>query len=189
MSHLVMEYVPLKELNPVAWNPRRISDKEFSGLVESIKKFGFVDPVIVNRRNMHICGGHQRVRAADSIGIEKVPVVFVDLSDAEEKALNVTLNSHTVAGKFDNDVLTDLLMEIKNLDESLFAPLNLDQLGMDLNLFTDGELEDIDPQDSSEIKENYNFTIKCKSKEELEDIQASFGVTGSKMSYDKFKVK
>lgn len=156
---------------------------------ESIRKFGFVDPVIVNRRNMHICGGHQRVKAAESMGIEKVPVVFVDLSDAEEKALNITLNSHTVSGKFDTDVLTDLLMEIKNYDEDFFGPLNLDQLGQDLNLFTDGEIEDIEPVDSADVKENYNFTIKCKSKDELEDIQAHFGVSGQKMTYEKFREK
>ena len=158
-------------------------------MVESIRKFGFVDPVIVNKRNMHICGGHMRVRAAENLGMKQVPVVFVDLDDTEEKALNITLNSHTVAGKFDTDVLADLLNEIRETAIELMEPLNLDMLGQDLNLFEGGDIDDPDIKESNTIQENYNFTIKCKSKLELQDLQDFFGVTGEKIVYDKVKEK
>lgn len=187
MSHLVMEYLQISELNPVEWNPRRISDKEFSGLKNSIKTFGFVDPVIVNRRNMHVCGGHQRLRAAKEIGIEKVPVVYVDLDEAQERALNVTLNSHAVQGKFDNDILSELLIELKEISPELYEPLNLDQLGEGLNLFSDEEIEDVEERAESNLLETFNFTISCSSAQELDEVKEFFNATKKKVKFEKFK--
>jgi hypothetical protein len=184
-----IQHVDISELKPVNWNPRKISEKELKGLTESLKRFGFVDPVIVNKRNNHIVGGHMRVRAAEELKMKQVPVIYVDLDDIQEKALNITLNSHTVAGKFDVDQLGELLLEIKNNAIELVQPLNLDQLAIDFNLLTETEIETPEPQESDTIIENYNFTIKCKSKVELQDLQDYFGVTGEKVAYDKIKEK
>jgi DNA modification methylase len=126
--------VPINQINPAKYNPRTITDKELAGLMESIKKFGFVEPLIVNKRTNTLCGGHQRLKAAEKLGHKTVPITHVDLSEAEEKALNVALNSHTIQGKFDTEVLHALLDEIKVEMPELSVSLNMDDLAVDMKI-------------------------------------------------------
>ena len=141
-------YYPIKEINPAAYNPRYITEAEMMGLRESIKKFGLVDPLIVNVKTGTLVGGHQRLKAAESEGYKSVPVIEVSLDAAEEKALNVALNSHTIQGKFDLEILPTILDEIKI--ELPDLDLNFDQLEKDLG---------IDFDDSPEAPENKNKEI------------------------------
>lgn len=146
------ELVELSKLNPAKYNPRKIDDRQLSGLKESIKKFGFIDPIIVNKKNNVIVGGHQRAKVAESLGINEVPVSWVDLSLSEEKALNVALNSHTISGEYDKDILPDLLKEIKDDLPDLFDDLNFDDFDVELP-----EVEILDPQtDEDEVPEVEN---------------------------------
>jgi ParB-like chromosome segregation protein Spo0J len=62
------------------YNPRRISDHDLEALRRSLRFFGTVEPVVVNRRSGRIVGGHQRVRAAEPRD-RYPPVVYVDLDD------------------------------------------------------------------------------------------------------------
>lgn len=55
-----IESIKITELKPADYNPRRISDDEYLKLKNSISTFGLVDPIIINLKNMHIVGGHQR---------------------------------------------------------------------------------------------------------------------------------
>jgi DNA modification methylase len=134
-----LKHYKISDINPAKYNPRKINDDEMAGLKESIKKFGLVDPLIVNKRTNTLCGGHQRLKAAESLGFTEVPVVEVDLSLSEEKALNVALNSHMISGKYDNDILSGLLAEIKDGLGASFGDLRLDDLIVDLKL-------DLEPQ-------------------------------------------
>src|SRR5438093_543504 len=93
------------------YNPRRISDHDLEALRRSLKFFGTVEPVIVNRRSGHIVGGHQRVKAALEEDIEELPVVYVDLDDPSEKQLNLALNK--IGGEWDSEKLEVLLAELK----------------------------------------------------------------------------
>ena len=74
------------------FNPRTIADHDLEALRRSLRHFGTVEPIVVNRRSGHIVGGHQRVKAALAEAIEFLPVVYVDLDDPSEKQLNLALN-------------------------------------------------------------------------------------------------
>ena len=76
-------HVATSELAGMAapYNPRKISDHDLDRLRRSLKFFGTVEPIVVNRRSRHIVGGHQRVRAAEAEGIDSLPVVYVNLDD------------------------------------------------------------------------------------------------------------
>ena len=80
-----MEYVKFKDIKPADYNPRRISESAFHELKGSLKALGFVLPIIVNRDNMTIVAGHQRTKAAMSIGLEKAPCYFVSGIDIESE--------------------------------------------------------------------------------------------------------
>jgi len=98
----------IRDLKQANYNPRQLTEQQHKELTESLSKFGFVDPVLVNKnkeRKNVIIGGHQRVKVAASLGIEKVPCVELDLSLQEEKELNVRLNKNT--GDWDWDILAN----------------------------------------------------------------------------------
>lgn len=128
MKNLIKtEYVDPITLKFAKYNPRFISDDAMVGLIASITEFGIVDPFVVNKRNNTIVGGHMRCRAAMELEIKQVPVVFVDLSPAKEKALNLTLNNQNITGDFTAG-LELVLSDIKTDLPDLFVDLNLEDL-------------------------------------------------------------
>jgi len=112
------------------YNPRTISDHDLEALRRSLRFFGTVEPVVVNRRSDRIVGGHQRVKAAQAEGIESLPVVYVDLDDPSEKQLNIALNR--ISGEFDMEKLAELLKDLETVGADL-----------DLTGFTQVEIDDL----------------------------------------------
>jgi len=112
-AQIEIEHVDIDTLKPALYNPRKISDAELKKLTRSIKQFGFIDPVIINKDNT-VIGGHQRLKVADELGLKTVPVVRVDLSENDAKLLNLALNK--IGGDWDEDKLTTLLTELKEAD-------------------------------------------------------------------------
>ena len=125
----------IKDLIPAPYNPRTISDSALSGLRASIKRFGYVDPIIRNS-NGHIIGGHQRIKALLAEGYDpdtEIEVVLVDIPEIEEKALNIALNNPAIQGDFDYLKLEPLLLELREgLGDLVLEELKLDEL-MDMN--------------------------------------------------------
>jgi hypothetical protein len=121
---------PIKGIKTAKYNPRKISDQALESLKQSIERFGFVDPVIVNDRTGVLVGGHQRLKAAKALGLDSVPVVGVNLDEGEEKALNVALNK--ISGEWDLDLLRGVLEDVQssglNLSLTGFSELEIDSL-------------------------------------------------------------
>ena len=69
-----------------------------SGLRHSLEKFGYVDLMVVNKRNMRVISGHQRYKILQAEGIETVTAILVDVDEIQEQAMNVTLNNQEIAG-------------------------------------------------------------------------------------------
>jgi len=114
-QELIMRLVD--DLNPAEYNPRKMTEDDERSIIESVEKFGFVDPLIVNmhedRRNV-LVGGHQRLKVAKKLGHEEVPTVEVCLPEAEERELNIRLNKNQgrwdwsmLEENFETDELTD----------------------------------------------------------------------------------
>lgn len=123
----VYERKAITELIPADWNPRKISRKQLSGLQASIDRYGLVQPIVWNKRSGNVVGGHQRLKVLASREVKETTVAVVDLSDADEKRLNVTLNNPNVGGEF-TDNLQELLAELQDIDPDEFLTLNLDEL-------------------------------------------------------------
>ena len=90
------------------YNPRQLTKDQHSQLKDSIKRFGLVDPLIVNKnkeRKNILVGGHQRLKIAKELGINKIPCVEVDLNIDQEKELNIRLNKNV--GEWDYDSLAN----------------------------------------------------------------------------------
>ena len=96
------------DLIEAEYNPRQLTKEQFQQITDSIKRFGIVDPIIVNKnkeRKNIIVGGHQRVKVAGSLGFKEIPCVEVDLTPDKERELNVRLNKNT--GEWDWDELAN----------------------------------------------------------------------------------
>ena len=116
----------LSELIKPGYNPRTISKEEYEGLKESIRTFGYVDLLIVNKRNNHIIGGNQRSEVLQELGYDEIDVVELDIDDKAERKLNVVLNSQAISGKYGDLKLAEILEELK-LDDD-YESLRLDKL-------------------------------------------------------------
>ena len=124
--------LPLKELKPAAYNPRKKlkkGDKEYEKIKQSLLKFGYVDPIIVNE-DLTVIGGHQRLTVLKDLDYETAKCVIVKLSKEDEKALNIALNK--ITGQWDDALLADLLLDLQesdfNLDLTSFEPPEIDNI-------------------------------------------------------------
>lgn len=125
-THIQTVEVPINELVPADYNPRKHDEVATEQLKQSIQRFGLVDPIIinssVNRKNI-IIGGHFRWEVAKELGYQTIPVVYVDIPDLEkEKELNLRLNKNTgefdwnLLAKFDESFLADVGFSSSELD-------------------------------------------------------------------------
>lgn len=125
-ANLNIELVDASKLKPSTYNPRSWSENTTSQLTESIKRFGLVDPILVNSaesRHNIVIGGHFRLKVAKDLGIKHVPVVYIDIPDEErEKELNLRLNKnlgdwdYELLAEFDESLLTDVGFDSEEID-------------------------------------------------------------------------
>ena len=130
--------IPISELKQSKYNPRKNlkpGDTEYEKLKNSILNFGYVEPVIWNKRSGNIVGGHQRAKVMQDLGYESITCIVVDLDDLQEKTLNIALNK--ITGEWDIPLLTDLLKEIDNSDFDVcltdFEPEELGEMFGEVN--------------------------------------------------------
>ena len=87
-----VEKIQINKLKPAGYNPRQISKKQYNDLKQSIEKFSLVDPIIINKNNMTVVGGHQRLKICKELNHKKIDCVVLDLNEQEERELNIRLN-------------------------------------------------------------------------------------------------
>lgn len=125
--------IPVEKINPAAYNPRidlQPGDPEYETLKNSIKKFGYIDPLIWNERTGNLVGGHQRFKILMEEKPKTLLVSVVNMEEAEEKALNLALNK--ISGDWDDYKLEQILEDLQhdNFDLSLtgFSESEIDEI-------------------------------------------------------------
>ena len=118
---------PVSELTPADYNPRvqlQPGDPEWDRLVNSIETYGLAIPLIWNRANDRLVGGHQRLAVLQHLGYTTVTVAEVDLDEHREKMLNLALNK--VDGRWDDTKLLELLDQL-SADGTDIAAIGFDE--------------------------------------------------------------
>lgn len=143
----------IKDLVPASYNPRKKlkpGDKEFEKIKNSIKKFGYAEPVIVNS-DLTIIGGHQRVSVLETLGYSEIECVVIDIDKTKEKALNIALNK--ITGEWNKELLADLIKDLQDSDFDTdftgFEPPEIDQL---FNSIHDKDIKEDDFDVDEELK-------------------------------------
>ena len=112
-----IQHVDPAELTPADYNPRSISEHQAEALKRSLDRWGFVEPIVANKRTGRIVGGHQRLDGALALALPKVPVHWIDVDESSEKALNIALNK--ISGDWDEDLLGKLLADLERDGQDL----------------------------------------------------------------------
>lgn len=106
---------PISALVPWEKNPREITEEAYKGLRDSLEKFGYVGLIVVNKRNMQVVSGHQRLKVLKDCGVEEVRCIVVDVDEIAQQAMAVSLNNEEIMGYFTEDlmpILEDLRRQI-----------------------------------------------------------------------------
>lgn len=131
-----MQLVPIDKLIPYVNNARTHSAEQLNKLRSSLREFGFINPVIIDR-DFNVIAGHGRILAAKAEGITDVPCVFVDyLTPAQKKAYIIADNRMALDAGWDEEMLK---VEIEALQAEDF---DLSLTGFDekeLAAFFDGD--------------------------------------------------
>lgn len=114
---LNIEKVSIELLNPAPYNPRvdlKPSDPEYQHIKNSLDDFGYLDPIVWNKRTGNIVSGHQRYKILKAEGATELEVMVVDFDPDKEKACNLAMNQ--AVGLWDDDKLAELLEEMQGTE-------------------------------------------------------------------------
>ena len=149
-SYFTSESVQLKrsQIHFAEYNPRTISDEGKKALRRSIKRYGVVGGIVVNKQTGYtIVGGHQKVAILDELnkyspGTKEndysLRVELIDVDIKTEKSLNITLNNPNVGGDWDDEKMRQLIPDIDWKDAGL-TDADLNMFGVDYLLRTEEE--------------------------------------------------
>jgi hypothetical protein len=175
-----MEYIKISEIKLLENNPRTISDRQFKILCTSIKKnidYFEARPLILSDRTgeLVVIAGNQRYKAAESLGLKEVPTYLMK-NLTEETEREIVIRDNISNGDWD----FDLLANEWNTEE-------LEDWGLEGFPFESEDIQDI--EEIEDFNESVNFTIKCDSIEQLEQLQTKLNTSTAKLKYDDFILK
>ena len=190
-TRLEIIQTPINNLILADYNSRKWSTNQKEQLKQSIKKFGVVDPILVNsaenRKNI-IIGGHFRFTVLKELKFESVPVIYLNIPDLEkEKELNLRLNKNQ--GEFDFDLLSnfqqDFLSEIgfnKTELEEIYN-LNTDTNNDEFNIQTELDLIKVPKSKLGDIYELGKHRLICGDSTDINVIKKLLGENKIDMVY------
>ena len=146
-----MQLVPVTKLVPYVNNARTHSPEQINKLRASLREFGFINPVIIDR-NYGVIAGHGRIMAAKEEGITEVPCVFADhLSEAQKKAYILADNRMAMDAGWDEELLR---VEIEALQGMDFDPL--------LTGFDEAELADLFGEETEAKEDDFDVDAELE---------------------------
>jgi len=109
---LEVVYIPVDRLVPNPWNPNKMSDEMLRKEIDSIKEFGFVDPIHCRALDevFQIIDGEHRWIGAKAIGMDEIPCIMLDVDDTVAEQLTIVLND--LRGKPDEAKLAALVRDL-----------------------------------------------------------------------------
>lgn len=140
---LKIEYLPVGKMLRYAKNSRTHSDEQVDQLVNSIREFGFTNPVLIDEKN-ELIAGHGRLAAAEILELDKVPAIRLsNLSEKQKKAYRIADNKLALNAGWDMQLLAE---EVKELMDDDF---DIDLLGFN-GAELDEMLSDEQPQEEDD---------------------------------------
>ncbi len=124
-----IEIIPLMKIKSY-WRNARINSLAVEAVKESIKKYGFNSPIIVDK-NLVIIAGHSRWKAASQLGLGEIPVIVANhLNESQAKQYRIIDNKTSELAKWDMNLLLPELREFEGLEDftDFFPELSLEEV-------------------------------------------------------------
>lgn len=174
---LKIEYLPIDQIKPYERNARKHQSEDVGAIVNSIKEFGFDDPIGIWGEDNVIVEGHGRLEAAKQLNMNEVPVIRLDhLSDEQRRAYALAHNKTAELSEWDSEFLDIELGDIFDIDMSEFGfdeVVTMDGFGEDF-ILPDGEKSDM-CQITFYLHEKQKELIEYAMSIVGDDIQETFG--------------
>ena len=154
---LKIEYVDIDSIKPYENNPRH-NEEAIPYVMNSIKEFGFKNPIIIDKNNV-IIAGHTRLESAKRLGMKEVPIIHADdLTEEQVKAFRLADNKVSEKAEWNFELLDE---ELKDLD------INMKDFGFENIDIEENEIERKDL--SNKEFEKYEVIITCKDENEVQE--------------------
>ena len=183
-----------KDLLQAPYNPRIDIKKDstfYQKLYASIVNFGYVEPIVWNKKTGFVVGGNQRLAVLQDIDeIQEIDVVELNLTLEKEKALNLALNK--INGEWDYDLLAEVLSDLQKEDDLIdftgFDEKEINEIINNFNLKEPGE-EDYDVDEALQKPPKYevktgevyqldDHRLMCGDSTKKEDVETLMGGGG-----------
>ena len=157
----------IDEIKPYENNPRN-NDDAVDATANSIKQFGWQQPIVVDNDGV-IVAGHTRYKAAKKLGLKHVPVVQAvhddgtSLTDEEIKSYRLADNKSGELATWDDELLEDELVGIDDIDMADFGFDDYDKEAND-----EADVDSIDLSDN--VEEKFELKVECQDEKSLEDL-------------------
>lgn len=161
-----IEVRSIDDIKPYENNPRN-NDDAVDAVANSIKEFGWQQPIVVDIGGV-IIAGHTRYKAAQKLGLKTVPVVVAkDLSEEQVKAYRLADNKSGELATWDDELLEDELVGIDDID---MADFGFDDSDKEIN--DEADVNSLDLSDN--VEEKFELKVECKTKRVLKNYTTGF---------------
>ena len=165
---LKIKYLPIKALKPYEKNTKKHDKTQIANVAESIKQYGFVQPIVIDKNNTVVIG-HCRLLAAKQLKMKEVPCVCVDdLTEEQVKALRIVDNKSNES-EWDFDILPDELAE-----------LDLSDFDFDFGVSLDEDDTETKEREEIALNESISVVVECSDDEEAETVFEKLSEEGYK---------
>lgn len=162
MQKLNIKYMNIRDLKPYKKNAKKHNKEQVEQIANSIKEFGFTQPVIIDKNN-EVVAGHGRILGAKKARLKQVPTVCLEeLTEEQIKAYRLVDNKLNES-EWDYSLLDE---ELENLTEDI----DMDLFGFDMNM-TDDDLEKALKEVKFKVKEKHLVIVACKTEDETKILQ------------------
>lgn len=156
----------IKDLKPYKKNAKKHPKEQVERIANSIKEFGFTQPVLVDKNNC-VVAGHGRILGAKAAGLKEVPTLCLDdLTEEQIKAYRLADNKLNESD-WDFSLLDEELEELNSIPELDMSLFGFDEAMTDE---TEEENEKKNKKIEFEIQEKYEVHIICKDEKQMEEV-------------------
>ena len=162
----------IEKLVPYEKNARTHSSEQIKEIANSIDKFGFNNPILVDGQK-GIIAGHGRLLAAKHLGMKEVPIVILDhLTEVQKRAYIIADNKIALNADWDPLILSEELKELKELD---FDIKDIGFSTKELEEFLDNEVVEKEVSDKDiDLNEQYIISVSCRDEIQMEQLYSEF---------------
>ena len=175
MEQLNIKYKNINTLHPYKKNAKKHDKKQVEQIANSIKEFGFTQPVIIDKNNC-VVAGHGRILGAKKAGLKEVPTVCLeDLTEEQIKAYRL-IDNKLNESEWDKTLLSE------ELDELAEQNMDMDLFGFEIDTLQDGIIE-VEPEvPFAEVlnEENNYIVLKFNNKIDWLNAMGLFGIEKAK---------